>query len=399
MTTPTSPAPPSSGSKKAPVIIINEEKPAIIKAAARGDLETVRRIVEAAAAISIAEKNKVMNEAPRWTELLPVVEPPTAVIEETGSISNVITDNNVNSNESNSNSTVDNSLTSQHWFDVTAITMAATRGHHQVLQYLLEEGADPTLKGCPKDAIQNNDDDDLIVADQKELHMNVFDVAKELYKKIRCCRRSYDLIMICKPYWRRCYYSSSNASRCKRETFTNVPLCELSYLKDNVITRVPPLSQYPLKSDYYDEPLIDVMPSSSSYPIVGQKRTAGMIDHHHQQQESVYVGGRLRRCFVCNEAKSEAAFSRNQRKKGPEAACISCVATAGIQIAGELKERQTSMMTTTGEEKGNEKGGRPSLPQDQLINTTLAQNNNIAPSPRQGDIAARDYHQRLDEGY
>jgi hypothetical protein len=399
MTTPTSPASPSSGSK-APAIIINEEKPAIIKAAARGDLETVRRIVETAAAISIAEKNKVMNQAPIWTEVLPVVEPSTAVIEETGGISNVVTNNNVVSNE-NSNSTGDNNLTSQHWFDVTAITMAATRGHHQVLQYLLEEGADPTLKGCPKDAIQNNDDDDLIVADQKELHMNVFDVAKELYKKIRCCRRSHDLIMICKPYWRRCYYSSSNASRCKRETFTNAPLCELSYLKDNVISRVPPLSQYPLKSDYYDEPLIDVMPSTS-YPIVGQKRTAGMIDHHHhhhqQQQESVYVGGRLRRCFVCNEAKSEAAFSRNQRKKGPEAACISCVATAGIQIASELKERQTSLMTA-GEEKGNEKGGRPSLPQDQLISSTTLAQNNIAPSPRQGDIAARDYQQRLDEGY
>jgi hypothetical protein len=393
--TPASPASPASGSKT-PVIIINEEKPAIIKAAARGDLETVRRIVEAAAAISIAEKNKVINQAPIWTELLPVVESSTSVIEES-SISNVVTDNNVKVNENNNNNTGDNK-TSQHWFDVTAITMAATRGHHQVLQYLLEEGADPTLKGCPKDAIQNNDDDDLIVADQKELHMNVFDVAKELYKKIRCCRRSHDLIMICKPYWRRCYYSSSNASRCKRETFTNVPLCELSYLKENVIKRVPPLSQYPLKSDYYDEPLVDVMPSS--YPIVGQKRTAGMIDHHHQQQqqESVYVGGRLRRCFVCNEAKSEAAFSRNQRKKGPEAACISCVATAGIQIAGELKERQQTAMMATGEEKGNEKGGRSSLPQDQLISTTLAQNN-IAPSPRQGDIAARDYQQRLDEGY
>lgn len=395
MTTPI-PASPASGSK-APVIIINEEKPAIIKAAARGDLETVRRIVEAAAAISIAEKNKVMNQAPIWTEMLPVVEPTTAVVEETDSISNVVGDNNVNNNESYSNSTGDNTLTSQHWFDVTAITMAAIRGHHQVLQYLLEEGADPTLKGCPKDAVQNNDDDDLIVADQKELHMNVFDVAKELYKKIRCCRRSHDLIMICKPYWRRCYYSSSNASRCKRETFTNVPLCELSYLKDSVITRVPPLDQYPLKSDYYDEPLIDVMPSSS-YPIVGQKRTAGILDHHHnQQQESVYVGGRLRRCFVCNESKNESAFTRNQRKKGPEAACISCVATAGIQIAGELKERQQTAMMTSGREE-NEKVGRP-LPQDQLISTTLAQNNNIAPSPRQGDIAARDYQQRLDEGY
>jgi hypothetical protein len=345
-------------SAKAPPI--NESKPAITKAAARGDLEAVKRIVEAAASISIVEKNKTMNQAPIWTEIVSVEE------------------NGISSGDENSNI----QTTSQEWFDVTATTMAAMRGHHHVLQYLLEEGADPTLKGCPKDAIQN-DEEYPVVADQKELHMNAFDVAKDLYKKIRCCRRSHDLLMTCKPYWRRCYYSSSNASKCKRETYTNMPLCDLSQLKD-AIRKVPPISQYPLKCDYYDESLIDTMPT---FAMIGQKRKEAMGVIYQQQQQPVYDGGRLRRCFVCNEAKNEASFSRNQKKKGPEAACISCVATANIQVAGELRGRQV------GEDKAKEV--RP-LPQSQLP----SHNTSVVPSfPRQGDIAARDHQQFLDEGY
>ncbi|KAL7426343.1 hypothetical protein ACHAXM_000410 [Skeletonema potamos] len=341
---------------------INESKPAITKAAARGDLEAVKRIVEAAASISIAEKNKTMNQAPIWTEILPV--------EECGTSGG---DGNINVQR-----------TSQEWFDVTATTMAAIRGHHHVLQYLLEEGADPTLKGCPKDQIQN-DEVYPIVADQKELHINAFDVAKDLYKKIRCCRRSHDLLMICKPYWRRCNYSSSNASKFKRETFTNIPLCDFSQLKD-AISKVPPISHYPLKCDYYDESLIDIIPT---FPIVGQMRkdTTGVLDHFQHEQQPVYGGGRLRRCFVCNEAKNEASFSRNQKKKGPEAACISCVATANIQVAGELRVRQV------GGDRAQE--ARP-LPQSQLpFNNPSV----VASFSRQVDIAARDHQQFLDEGY
>ena len=160
---------------------INESKPAIIKAAARGDLEAVKQIVEAAASISMAEKNKTMNQAPIWTEIFPVEN------------------NDISSRDGNSDN-IQTTTIIQEWFDVTATTMAAMRGHHRVLQYLLEEGADPTLKGCPKDAIQN-DDDDPVVADQKELHMNAFDVSKDLYKKIRSCRRSHDLLTVCKQYW------------------------------------------------------------------------------------------------------------------------------------------------------------------------------------------------------
>jgi len=239
------------------------------------------------------------------------------------------------------------------------------------------------LKGCPKDAIQR-DEDDPVVADQKELHMNAFDVSKDLYKKIRSCRRSYDLLMVCKPYWRRCFYSSSNASKCKREAFTNMPLCAPLLLKD-VLRRVPPISQYPLKCDYYDESLVDTMPT---FAIVGQKRkeAMGAMTLQQHQLQPVYGGGRLRRCFVCNQAKNETSFSRNQKKKGPEAACISCVATANIQVAGEEKAKVVVQP----------------LPQAQLVHVPIHNssiNVNVAPSRQGGDIAARDHQQVLDEGY
>ena len=341
--------------------IVNESKPPILKAAARGDLDAVKRIVEAAASISIAEKNKTINQAPIWTEILSVEE---NVI---GSGHNINNDNVVQ--------TITKSI-SQEWYDVTAVTMSAMRGHHQILEYLLEEGADPTLKGCPQDAIQN-DDDDPIVADQRELHINAFDVSKDLYKKIRSCRRSYDLLMVSKPYWRRCNYSSSNATKCKREIFTNMPQIELSQLKDMIRRRVPPISQYALKCDYYDVSLVDTMPT---FAIFGQKRKEAPVD----QQQQLHNGGRLRRCFICNEAKHEASFSKNQKKKGPEAACISCVATASIQVAGEEKAKYEV---------------KP-LPQAQLVHVPAHKAvMNVAPSPRQVDIAARDHQQFLDEGY
>ena len=345
--------------------IVNQSKPALTKAAARGDLESVKLIIEKASAVSQLEKNRIINQAPIWTEIFSV--------EEFGA--------NVSGEGSNNNKIVQK--TSQHWYDVTPVTMAAMRGHHDLLQYLLEEGADPTLKGCPKDAVLD-DEDDPIVADQKDLHMNAFDVAKDLYRKTRCCRRSHDLLMMCKPYWRRCYYSSSNASKCKREVFTNTPQCELFQLKE-AISRVPPIKQYPLKCDSYNDSLVDTMPT---FAIIGQKRREmmGMTQYQPQQfqPQPVYDGGRLRRCFICNQAKSETSFSRNQKKKGPEAACISCVASANIQVAAE--EKANKMLP---------------LPQSQLIHENQAQNYPLyATLPqRHGDTSARDHQQFLDEGY
>ena len=141
-----------------------ESKPAISKAVARGDLSAVKRLVEAAAAVSNDEKIKMISHARRWTE-----------------------QNIAYSNEENPNGTAE-------WFDVTPITIASMRGHDAIVEYLLRMGADPTLKGCPVDDIELSSDEPL--ADMAELHMNAFDAGSKLTRKIRCCRRTRDLLMI-----------------------------------------------------------------------------------------------------------------------------------------------------------------------------------------------------------
>lgn len=37
------------------------------------------------------------------------------------------------------------------WFDLTPLATAARQGHAEIVEYLLKQGADPTLEGCPTD--------------------------------------------------------------------------------------------------------------------------------------------------------------------------------------------------------------------------------------------------------
>jgi hypothetical protein len=147
-----------------------EPKPVICKAVARGDLVSVQQIVDAAAAISSEEKNRVINYARKWTEhnmAYESEENPQAVAE---------------------------------WYDVTPITLAAMRGHDAIVEFLLQQGADPTLKGCSLDDLIMGltNDENLTMVDLPELHMNAFDAANKLTNKIRCCRRTRDLLMVVK---------------------------------------------------------------------------------------------------------------------------------------------------------------------------------------------------------
>lgn len=150
-----------------------ESKPDISKAVARGDLASVQKIVDSAAAISSEEKTNVVNHARRWTER-----------------------NIAYISEENPNGVAE-------WFDVTPVTLASMRGHDAIVEYLLQQGADPTLKGCSFDDVimelSNNDDHtNRVLVDLPELHMNAFDAASKLTNKIRCCRRTRDLLMVVK---------------------------------------------------------------------------------------------------------------------------------------------------------------------------------------------------------
>lgn len=89
-----------------------EPRSRLAQAVCRNDLEAVRRIVDSAS--SAAE---VINYASRWTE------------------------------DHKAYLSAENPKESTDWFDITPLTLAVTRGNHAIVEYLLHNGADPTLKG------------------------------------------------------------------------------------------------------------------------------------------------------------------------------------------------------------------------------------------------------------
>ncbi|KAL7551491.1 hypothetical protein ACHAWF_014674 [Thalassiosira exigua] len=295
---------PSSASSAAPAAeeeaAVVAPKPALTKAAARNDLAAVRAIVSAASAAGDDEKANAVNCARIWTERSPAYE------------------------------SEENPAGTTKWFDVTPITVAAMRGHDAVVEYLLASGADPTLKGCPKDDVEPDYDRDAALIDSPELHMNAFEAASKLSRKIRCCRRTQDLLMVVKPYWKRVIYSGSSAARHKRTVFSNEPL-NASWVAD-ALGEVPPLKEYPLKARDFDEDMIDSNywrkrkreEDVASLPVVCSNAPQSVKPFESSVQGQ---GGRQRRCFSCGELKPEQSYNKNEKRKGVEARCIRCVAT------------------------------------------------------------------------
>ena len=150
------------------IAIVEVDRPEISKAVARGDLQSVQKIVRAAASSSAEEKHKVINYARVFTE------------------------------HNAAYTTEENPLQkSTNWYDVTPLTLSAIRGHDNIVEYLLREGADPTLKGCPYDDINSIDDENNEpLVDSPGYHMNAFDAAHFLTRTSRCCRRTEDLLRV-----------------------------------------------------------------------------------------------------------------------------------------------------------------------------------------------------------
>ena len=98
------------------VSIAYEPKPDIIRSIERGDISVVKYYVEAAASVSDAEKRKVINHA--------------RVISEVDDYGQGI------------------SAYGNRFYDLTPLATAAMNGYHDIVQFLLEQGADPTLIGC-----------------------------------------------------------------------------------------------------------------------------------------------------------------------------------------------------------------------------------------------------------
>ena len=85
------------------------------------------------------------------------------------------------------------------WFDITPLAVAASKGRDDIVQYLLEEGADPTLSGCPHD----------------DVYWNAFQAARG--------ERCVALLDAVKPFWKKAVYAGHHYNANARKKFDNKP--------------------------------------------------------------------------------------------------------------------------------------------------------------------------------
>ena len=174
--------------------------------------------------------------------------------------------------------------------------------------------------------------------------MNAFDAANKLSRKIRCCRRTQDICLVIKPYWKRCVYSGSSATRHKRTVFSSLPLgpdslsngksCHLGWVLD-ALQQVPKLQDYPLKAKDFNDTILDSTDWRNRKRVIedqqnkndATKNRDGLL--HQNNEEVIRYGqgsGRQRRCSSCGVLKPEPSYNKNEKNKGVGARCISCVA-------------------------------------------------------------------------
>jgi hypothetical protein len=90
-------------------------------------------------------------------------------------------------------------------------------------------------------------------------------------------------------------------------------------------------SQYPRKALNFNEDLID--PNFwLKRKMNDEKLNETIIDHKEPNNEIWVEVGQSRRCFSCGELKPVQSYNKNEKKKGVEARCISCVATNPVAL-------------------------------------------------------------------
>ena len=251
----------------------------------------------------------------------------------------VMSSNINNNNTSSTSSTVIQQL---EWYDITPLTLAVMRGHDDIVEYLLRLGADPTLMGYPKNQLQHPD------IYNNKAHNNIMDAyvaASRLCKMIRRCRRTQDLLLSVKPFWKKASYygssvtsasaavtsstttSSSNNNKLRTE-YTNVPIHTTWMLR--AIDQVPRMVDYPLLCLNYDESMFDVTywkTKMCDYMKVIKDNKLSSISTTSMNDNNWVEVGQSRRCSSCREYKPVQSYYKNEKKKGTLARCISCVAT------------------------------------------------------------------------
>jgi hypothetical protein len=162
---------------------------------------------------------------------------------------------------------------------------------------------------------------------------------------IRCCRRTQDLLLSVKPFWKKASYYGSNVITASssssaaavttttlsnnklRTEYTNAPIHTTWMLM--AIDQVPKIVDYPLVCLNYNESMFvnatywKTKMYDYSKVIKDTKLTASSTTTN----DSWIEVGQSRRCSSCQEYKPVQSYYKNEKKKGILARCISCVAT------------------------------------------------------------------------
>ena len=261
----------------------------------------------------------------------------------------VVMSSNTAASSSSSTSTSSTSVIQQlEWYDITPLTLAVTRGHDDIVEYLLRLGADPTLMGYPKNQLQypdTNNNDNNIKAHNNSNIMDAYIASSRLCNMIRGCRRTQDLLLSVKPFWKKASYYGSNVTTASlssstaavttttlsnnklRTEYTNAPIHTTWMLM--AIDQVPKIVDYPLVCLNYNESMFvnatywKTKMYDYSKVIKDTKLTASSTTTN----DSWIEVGQSRRCSSCQEYKPVQSYYKNEKKKGILARCISCVAT------------------------------------------------------------------------
>mmetsp|Transcript_36472 Transcript_36472/g.74405 ORF Transcript_36472/g.74405 Transcript_36472/m.74405 type:complete len:851 (+) Transcript_36472:234-2786(+) len=250
----------------------DEPRSEMCLSAFQGDLSGVMDIVERAAAISEEGRIKVINYARRWTEV---------------------------------DYRASGFTKEWTWWDLTPVAMAAALGHHEVVQYLLEQGADPTLRGSPTE----NGSVDALGSAKTNL-----DYETKQGSDVKCnnAQRCVDLISVANLFWEKASYSSPHYSTTIRAVFSNRPTN--NQMLQEALQNVPDISEYPEKK--LRDADVECLKDTASPMLT---------------------------CSDCHESKHSSLFTEQQILMGRSAKCKECVRQIRVEAARGSRQKKVPL--------------------------------------------------------
>jgi len=318
----------------------NDPHSAVFLAAQEGNLDRVRCHIEGGARNDTKERLELLNGARRWTEVDYRMSGFTKEYE---------------------------------WFDLTPVAQAALSGHSSVVMYLLRQGADPTLKGCPTE----NEYYDALAAAKKAHSKNVssimtffhFSKKSTVFEAAACARHLGEvesprasaiklvrelaedppvcvkLIEAVQPFWLQAPYSSAQYTPSARSEYTNKPI-DMQALLSALDQASPELRADENRHELSPEQLTRVtflekkigmvldavgstkqredVPSGTAHTKEAQPTTSTVTKK--KKGETVF-------CTACETQKDPTEFSSRQRSQpAQKRRCALCIRKKGETI-------------------------------------------------------------------